>query len=42
MSDPAFYQQGGDSIVQAQAALAAAETRLATTYGRWEALESRT
>ncbi len=41
MSDPGFYQQGGDSIVSAQEALAAAETRLATMYERWEELESR-
>lgn len=38
MSDPSFYQDGGDSTVQATARLAEIESELETSFARWEEL----
>ncbi len=39
MSDPAFFQRGGDAIVTANARLATLQSELQGAYDRWEALE---
>ncbi|HUT88269.1 MAG TPA: ATP-binding cassette domain-containing protein [Thermoguttaceae bacterium] len=41
MSDPDFYKRPGDQIARDTAALRELESKLATSYARWEELERR-
>jgi ATP-binding cassette subfamily F protein uup len=40
ITDPAFYRQDSDNIVQANAQLVALEQALGDAYARWETLEA--
>ncbi len=41
LSDPGFYQQGGEAVAAATARLQGLETELEGAYARWEAMETR-
>ncbi len=40
MADPAFFRQDAGAIVEANAALAAAQGELDAAYARWQMLET--